>query len=134
MTAKIDLSDLLELFAKPEERPLVEPPVSPEARKWRRVFATNVEAILRVRADSIDARKAAYESAVTAFLDAAHPNTDPSRGCAHCGLLETPDAVLLPIGWGARHTWLHSDCRAPWREGRRNAAIAALAAAGVVGP
>ena len=99
MTAKIDLTDLFELFAKTEEKPPVAPPVSPEARRWRRVFADNVAAVLRVRANSIEARKVAYENTVTAFLDATHPNTDPNR-CAHCGGPETPDAVLQPIGWG----------------------------------
>ena len=133
MTAKIDLTDLFELFAKTEEEPPVAPPVSPEARRWRRVFADNVAAILRVRADSIGARKVAYENTLTAFLDATHPSTDQNR-CAHCGGPETPDAVLKPIGWGVRHAWLHDDCWAAWREARRNAAIAELATAGIVGP
>ena len=133
MTAKIDLSDLFELFAKTEELLPVAPPVSPEARKWRRVFADNVAAFLGVRADSIGARKVAYENTLTAFLDATHPNADQNR-CAHCGGPEAPDAVLKPIGWSVRHAWLHDDCWAPWREACRNAATAELAAAGVVRP
>ena len=130
MTAEIDLTDLFELFAKTEEKLPIEPPVSPEARRCRRVFADNVAAILRVRADSIGARKVAYENTITAFLDATRPNTDQNH-CAHCGASETPDNQLQPIGGGIRHSWVHSDCWAAWREARRSAAIAELAAAGV---
>jgi hypothetical protein len=134
MTAKIDLSDLFELFATTEEKPLVEPPVSSEARRWRRVFEDNVAAILRVRSISrAEAAEVAFANTVTAFLNAAHPKTDPNR-CAHCARPETPGATLLPIGWGERHTWLHDDCWAAWREARRNAVIAELATVGVTRP
>ena len=130
MTAKIDLTDLFELFAQTEETPPAEQPISPEAHRWRRVFADNLAAVLRVCADSIGARKVAYENTLTAFLDAAHLDT-PSDRCAYCGRLETPDAALQPIGWGARHTWLHSDCWVHWRKRRQAEATAVLAEAGV---
>ena len=42
--------------------------------------------------------------------------------------------LLLPIGVGARHAWLHDGCWALWREGRRKAAIEALAVMGIVEP
>ena len=42
--------------------------------------------------------------------------------------------LLLPIGVNARHAWLHDCCWALWREGRRRAAIEALAAMGIVEP
>jgi hypothetical protein len=58
----------------------------------------------------------------------------PSGRCAWCGRPETPDATLLLIGAGARHTWLHASCCALWREGQRNAAAEALAIMGIVEP
>jgi hypothetical protein len=134
MTTKIDLTDLFELFRKPAEKPPVAPPVSPEARKWRRTFADNVAAVLRVREISrTEAETVGFENTVIEFLDATHLDTDPNC-CAHCSRPETPDNVLRPIGVGGRHTWLHGDCVALWREQRRAEAIAALAEAGVAGP
>ena len=38
---------------------------------------------------------------------------------------------LLPIGVGARHAWLHSDCWTLWRERRRTEANAMLAGMGI---
>jgi hypothetical protein len=109
-------------------------PVSPEARKWRRTFADNVAAVLRVRnIPHIEAEKVAFENTAIEFLNATHPDTDPNR-CAHCGGAETPDSVLRPVGAGARHSWLHSDCWEPWRECRKVEAIAMLAEAGITEP
>jgi hypothetical protein len=134
MTTKIDLTDLFELFGNPVEKPPAAPPVSPEARKWRRTFAANVAAVLRVREISrTEAEKVAFENTLTQFLNATHPDTDPHR-CAHCGGAETPDNVLRPIGVSSHHVWLHSDCWEQWRERRRAEAIAALAEAGVAAP
>ena len=75
----------------------------------------------------------AFENLVTERLNATHPDTDPNR-CAHCGKPETLAAILLPIGWGARHAWLHDGCWSAWREKRRAEAIAQLAAMGVTPP
>ena len=47
----------------------------------------------------IEAEKVAFENTVTAFLDATHPDTDPSR-CAHCGRPRRLTPSLLPIGVG----------------------------------
>jgi hypothetical protein len=109
-------------------------PGSPEARKWRRAFADNVTAVLRVREISrTEAEIVGFENTVIEFFNATHPDTDPNR-CAHCGRPETPNSVLRPIGAGARHVWLHSDCVTLWREQYRAEAIAALAEAGVHAP
>ena len=135
MTAKIDLSDLFDLFGKVEEILPVAPPVSPEARKWRGIFGDNLAVVLRARnIPRTEAEKVAFANTVTAFLNASHPNT-PSDRCHYCGKLETPGAPLQPIGWGARHTWLHADpCWASWRDRRRADAIASVAEMGVTAP
>ena len=57
-----------------------------------------------------------------------------SDRCAHCGKRETPDAILLPIGAGPRHAWLHQRCRDPWAEERRRAAVAELSGMGIAAP
>jgi hypothetical protein len=80
-----------------------------------------------------DASRIAFENLVTERLNATHPNTDPNR-CAHCGGPETSAATLKPIGWGARHAWLHDDCWSRWREVRRSAVISELASEGIVRP
>jgi hypothetical protein len=108
--------------------------ISPEARKWRQFFADNVAAVLRVRnIPRSEAEKVAFANTVTAYLDAGHPNTDPNF-CAHCGKREELGAVLKPIGWGARHTWLHDGCWEAWRTARRSAAIEKMASMGIVRP
>ena len=133
MTAKIDLTDLFELFGKAAEKPSVVAPISPEARKWRRTFTDNVAAILRVRdIPRVEAEGVAFENTVTAFLDAGHLDT-PSDRCAHCGRREEPGATLRPIGT-VRHAWLHNDCWTEWAAHRRADAIKALGEMGIVAP
>jgi hypothetical protein len=61
------------------------------------------------------------------------PDT-PFDRCAWCGWPETRDSILPPMGVGARHAWLHSGCRDPWAEPRREAAIETLAATGILMP
>jgi hypothetical protein len=80
-----------------------------------------------------DAEREAFQHALIEFLNATHPDTDPTR-CAHCGGPETLDATLAPIGWGDRHAWLHSGCLDPWRAQRRVKAEDDLARLGVVRP
>ena len=103
------------------------PPPSPE----RQAFEAAVARVMRIRGLSRpEAERAAYEILLVEFLNAPIPT--PIRAAALIAArVETPDATLQPIGWGARHTWLHPDCWAPWRERRRAEAIAALAEAGV---
>jgi hypothetical protein len=98
------------------------------------LFENHVANTMRVRGlPPPEADRAAFQMVLVEFLNAAHPNT-PSDRCAWCGRPETPDATLLPIGWCARHTWLHSGCWAPWREARRKAAIETLAGMGITEP
>jgi hypothetical protein len=133
VTAKIDLTDLFDMFAKTEEKPPIDPPISPEARRWRANFTTNVEAVLRVRdIPRVEAERVAFENTVTTFLDANRPDTDPNR-CAHCGSSERPNE-LRPMGGGARHSWVHNGCWPDWFARRRADAIAELAAMGIVSP
>ena len=107
---------------------------TPEAASWRCFFEEKTDLVERVRGlPRPEAERAAFDIVLVEFLNRTHPDTDPNR-CAWCGKRETPDAILLPMGVGARHAWLHSGCCAPWREGQRNAAAEALAAMGIAEP
>jgi hypothetical protein len=108
-------------------------PISFTAAKWIEVFTDNVAAVLRARnIPRIEAERVAFTNTVTAFLDANHSNSDPTR-CAHCGSSERPND-LRPMGGGTCHSWVHGDCWEEWRERRRAEAIAALAALEIVPP
>jgi hypothetical protein len=82
------------------------------------------------RSSAAEAEVTAFENAIVAHLNANHPDT-PSDRCAYCGRAETRDSILLPIGAGDRHVWLHSGCWTTWRARRRAEAIAMLAKAGI---
>jgi hypothetical protein len=98
-----------------------------ESDRWRRILAEKVETIVKMRGlTRPDAEREAFQHVLIEYLNKTNPNTDPTR-CGHCGGPETPDAILLPIGVGERHAWLHTDCWELWREARRTAAIAELA-------
>ncbi len=102
--------------------------------EWRLLFEDHVATIMRARSLSRpEAERVAFQIVLVEFLNRTYPNT-PSGRCAWCGRSETPGAVLLPIGVGARHAWLHSGCWDPWRERRRKAAEEALAIMGIVEP
>jgi hypothetical protein len=102
-----------------------------ELRKWRRIFDRHVATIMRTRSlPQFEAERAAYDTVLTERLDATYPGIDPNR-CAHCGRPETPSNILLPLGVGDRHAWVHDGCWTAWRERRRAGAIVALAAMGV---
>jgi hypothetical protein len=106
----------------------------PSSGEWRVRFEMAVLDVMRLRnLPRAEAEKAAYENVVIEFLNATHPNTLTDR-CVWCGKLEEPGAALQPIGWGARHVWLHSDCWASWREHRCVEAIAGLAAMRIMRP
>jgi hypothetical protein len=97
-------------------------------------FDAQVDRIIQIRGlPRPEAERAAYGVVLTKFLNATHPDTDPTR-CAHCGEKETPNEALLPIGWGARHSWPHDRCWPTWRKRRRAAAEEELARLGVVKP
>jgi hypothetical protein len=107
---------------------LTNPPPAADATRWRRMFADKTIVVERARdLPQAEVQREAYNAVLTEYLNETHPNTDPNR-CAHCGKLEMPDETLQPIGWGDRHAWLHRDCWEAWREARRTAAIAELAA------
>jgi hypothetical protein len=102
-------------------------PSSPE----RLAFEVEVVRVMQIRGLSrSDAELVAFENLVTERLNATHPDT-PSDRCDYCSLAETQDSVLLPIGAGSRHAWLHGHCWAPWRERRRAEAIDQLVAMGI---
>jgi hypothetical protein len=88
---------------------------TPEAASWRCFFEQRVDLVQTVRGLSrAEAERAAYDQLLIILLNKTHPDTSPDA-CAHCGRAETPDATLLPFGWGARHAWLHAGCWAAWR-------------------
>ena len=105
-----------------------------DAHRWLRKFEDRTIVVQRVRnLPQAEAERVAFDIVLVEFLNATHPDTDPNR-CACCGRAETPSNILLPIGVGARHAWLHHDCWALWRAGRRRVAIETLAAMGIVEP
>jgi hypothetical protein len=98
----------------------------------RLIFEDHVAVIMRVRGLSrLEAERAAFENTIVDRLNAAFPDTPPDR-CGHCSRSETPGRVLLPIGFGVRHAWLHDRCWSEWRERRRGEAIDQLARLGIV--
>jgi hypothetical protein len=112
---------------------LLNPP-PPPLPPLRQAFETAVARIMQLRGlPPPEAERAAFDIVLVDFLNATHPDTDPNR-CAHCGRPETPDATLLPFGWGERHAWLHPGCLNPWRAQRRSKAEDDLARLGVVRP
>jgi hypothetical protein len=126
VTVNLDLGSLHELFWNSEPEAPPRPAVDP--------FGARVATVMKVRGlPRLEAERAAYEIILVERLNATHPST-PADRCAHCGRTETPVATLLPIGVGVRHAWLHQDCWARWREERRQAAAAELAAMGIAAP
>jgi hypothetical protein len=109
------------------------PPPSPPSQA-RQGFESAVARIMRLRGlPRPEAERAAYEIVLIERLNATHPDT-PSDRCAMCRKLEEPGAVLLPIGVGARHTWLHRDCWDSWRARRRAEAVSWLGTMGIGPP
>jgi hypothetical protein len=99
-----------------------------ESDRWRHALDENVETIVKIRGlTRPDAEREAFQHVVVEYSNETHPNSDPTR-CGRCGGPETPDATLLPFGWGERPVWLHGDCWGPWRARRREVAVAELAA------
>jgi hypothetical protein len=105
-----------------------------ESDRWRRVLAEKIETVVKIRGlPRPEAEHEAFQHVLIEYLNVTHSDTDPNL-CAHCGSPETPDATLLPIGWGDRHAWLHSGCLDPWRAQRRLRAEDDLARLGVARP
>jgi hypothetical protein len=104
---------------------------TPEAASWLCFFEEKAELVERVRGlPRLEAERVAYKIVLVEFLNRTFPDT-PSDRCAYCGRPETQSNILLPIGVGVRHSWLHSDCWEPWRDTRRAKASDELAAAGI---
>lgn len=61
-------------------------------------------------------------------LAADRPASDPAAGCAHCGLPETREAPLAPLGLHPRQAWVHWYCIPGWFRARRARVADALAA------
>jgi hypothetical protein len=74
----------------------------------------------------------AIEHCVTEWQN-RHPSS-PSRAgqCARCGKAEFIGATVVPFGIGSQHTWLHSQCWPGWHRRRRDDALAALRAFGIL--
>jgi hypothetical protein len=105
-----------------------------EPNRWRRLLAEKIETTVKMRGlPRPDAAVDAFRHIVIEYLNETHPNTDP-HVCAYCGGRDLPLTPTLPFGVGNRHTWLDQHCAQAWREGRRKAAIEALAAMGIVQP
>jgi hypothetical protein len=110
---------------------LLNPP-SPPLPPQRQAFEDHVARVMQIRGlPRSEAERVAFGIVLVQLLNASHPDTPPDR-CAHCGGPGTPDAPLLPIGWGARHAWLHGGCCEAWRALRRAKAEDDLARLGVV--
>jgi hypothetical protein len=109
-------------------------PLQPTAVEWRLRLESKVGTAMRMSGmDPIAARKEAFRGLVIDYLNETFPrNCDPNR-CEHCRQAETSDSLLIPFGVGP-HAWLHRSCAEPWRESRREAAIAALAALKIEAP
>jgi hypothetical protein len=61
-------------------------------------------------------------------LAADRPASDPAAGCAHCGLPETREAPLAPLGLHPRQAWVHWYCIPGWFRARRDRVADDLAA------
>lgn len=80
------------------------------------------------------AEDAAFEHCVAEWRWRNLTPSEPGR-CCMCGCDDDSGDLLLPHGMESTgHAWLHTRCWQPWQDGRRAAAIAALAAAGVYAP
>lgn len=69
----------------------------------------------------------AFDYCVVEWMDRNPVYSMPGR-CLVCGAIEQPHDPVVPFGIGPiGRAWLHPDCWPAWHNGRRQAAIAALA-------
>ena len=109
-------------------------PPPPPLSTARLAFETEVDRVVRIRGlPRLAAERAAFENILVVHLNRTFSDTRSDR-CAHCSRAEEPSSTLLPIGVGARHTWLHRDCWEPWSARRRTEAIGQLTAIGIAEP
>jgi len=80
--------------------------------------------IQRIRDFKADLIAVLQERQLVEWLD-QHLSPSPSGRCAYCDQIETPDAVVVPIGTiPGTHTWLHPECWQSWYASRRREAAA----------
>jgi hypothetical protein len=95
---------------------------------YHAVFQERLEERLAGGADNDNGCAAAFKRTIRLWLDREFERSARSASpmlCAHCARPEG-DAVLLPIGWGDSHIWVHGACCDAWRAARRAEAIKAL--------
>ena len=81
-----------------------------------------------------EAEAYAFEACILEWLNQHPEPTDRSR-CAYCGETEKSGAVVVPFETASHgHTWLHHSCWHEWYAKRRDMAIQALSAFGIVRP
>jgi hypothetical protein len=99
-----------------------------------RFLAKRVWAFMQTKGIELpEAAREAFRHLVAEYSNATHPSTDPMR-CAQCDEPESANNVLLPIGAGIRHVWVHNNCWEAWRAARRARVIEELAAMGIIEP
>jgi len=82
----------------------------------------------------VEAEAEAFACCVVEWLNRNFVGSPPGR-CLACGSGNHAHDPLLPYGIEPTgHAWLHSRCWVTWQETRRAAAVAALAAIGIVAP
>ncbi len=99
---------------------------------WQPVFqAYRAKALARGMVPAMAVHNA-YGACV---IDWLNQNLEPSppHACAHCGAAASSTSIVLPFGT-ERHTWLHNECWAAWRERRHRLAERELASAGIAKP
>jgi hypothetical protein len=102
--------------------------------RWRRILAERTEIVVKRRGlPRPDAEREAFRHVMIEYSSETHRDSNPLR-CAFCGRPQALGAPLLPSGWGARHTWLHSACWDAWRARRQAEVVTELAKIGIVEP
>jgi hypothetical protein len=101
---------------------------------YRRTYAEHLDARLLQGCDPAEAQAAAFRDIVGVWFDrdfAEAARFASPAWCAHCRAPKDVDNVLLPIGWGQRHVFVHDHCWEVWRAARRDKAMKTLAAYGI---
>jgi hypothetical protein len=101
---------------------------------YHKAYETRLEERLASGVDRADARAEAFRHALNLWLETEFDFTARFASpwsCAYCARSEGV-SVLLPIGWGNSHHWVHDHCYEAWRSARRAKAVEALTAYGIV--
>ncbi len=118
-------AEIIELLAPPGDRWTAE--------DWRALFDERAGiAEFNGGQTRAEAEAIALEACVVEWLN-HHPVHSDTDRCAWCRKVDNVDSQVVPIGakeYG--HTWLHSSCWSAWYAHRREQAIEALAAVGIL--